>query len=90
MPPGVHTIKPAHFHQKHQGVGIISFASPHKSIKTRGMRWNLENDYEFGMYNYQSSSNEIIEEEIEITTDEPCILSLQYQKFFKLDPDLMV
>ena len=54
------------------------------------MRWNLGPDYEFGMHQYQSSSNEIIDEEIEITTDEPCILSLQYQKSFKLDPDLMV
>lgn len=90
LPPGTHTVKPAAIHQKHQGVGIISMAPPHSTLKTKGMRWNIDSDTEFGMGKFQSSSNEIIASEIEIESDYTTILSLQYHKYFKLDPDMMV
>lgn len=90
LPPGTHVVEPAKWHITAEGVGLLNLGSSINKVKTKGFRWEIDGNMDLGMGKFQSSSNEIVDKELEITTDHTIILSLQWKKYFKLDSNLVL
>lgn len=75
---GSYEITPAGYHKKDSGVGLINFKKSTHNLFTKGFKWDINNDITLVMGSRQSSSNEIVGENVEIDTEDTIVLSLQF------------
>lgn len=80
MLPGCNKINVASSLIDKSTTGIIPFRERASKVTTKGLRWNLQDDdtfsNEFFFGNKISSSNEILENTIEIQTDFPLLITM--------------
>jgi thiamine pyrophosphokinase len=68
-----------------KNIGLFPLGAKCENIKTKGLKWNLENDLnylEFGKFT--SSSNEAIDDQIHIENSSPIILTTGILEIYQL------